>query len=105
MLEAMAMAGLMVLTPAFTAEVIDYDEKLTGQRREGAYASAWILLDQVVNGLAAAMLPAILLLGRSQADPQGPLGVRIIGPLGGVLLLIAFGIFLHYPLRHWSARK
>jgi GPH family glycoside/pentoside/hexuronide:cation symporter len=105
MLEAMAMAGLMVLTPAFTAEVIDYDEKLTGQRREGAYASAWILLDQVVNGLAAAMLPAILLLGRSQADPQGPLGVRIIGPLGGVLLLIAFGIFLHYPLRHWSARR
>ncbi len=97
-LEATAMSGIMVLAPVFIAEVTDYDAQLTGQRREGAYYSAWGVLDQVINGVAAATLPLLLLLGHSRVDTQGPLGVRLIGPIGGVLLLAAFLIFLRYPL-------
>lgn len=101
-LQAVALSGVIMLPRAFAAEITDYDESLTGQRREGAYFSAWSFLDQVINGIAGAILPLLLLLGRSRSDPFGPLGVRMVGPIGGVLLLIAFLIFLRYPLRENS---
>jgi GPH family glycoside/pentoside/hexuronide:cation symporter len=98
-LQAIALSGVTMLPPAFGAEITDYDEELTGQRREGVYYAAWGVLDQVINGLAAAGLPLLLLLGRSQADPRGPLGVRMVGVVGGVLMFVGFLIFLNYPLR------
>ncbi len=98
-LQAIAMSGVTMLPPAFGADIVDHDETLTGQRREGAYYATWGFLDQVINGAAAAILPLVLLLGRSQSDPRGPLGVRMIGVLGGVMMLAAFLIFLNYPLR------
>ena len=97
-LQAVTMAGVVMLPPAFAAEITDYDETVTGQRREGAYYAVWGLLDQVINGLATALLPLVLLLGRSRSDPNGPLGVRIIGPLGSVMMLAGFFIFRRYPL-------
>jgi GPH family glycoside/pentoside/hexuronide:cation symporter len=98
-LQSVAMAGVTMLPPAFGAEITDHDEELTGHRREGAYYATWGLLDQAINGAASALLPLILLLGRSQSDPWGPLGVRLIGPLSGVMMFGAFLIFLRYPLR------
>jgi Na+/melibiose symporter-like transporter len=98
-LQAIAMSGVTMLPPAFGADIVDHDETLTGQRREGAYYATWGFLDQVINGTASAILPLVLLLGRSQSDPRGPLGVRMIGVLGGVMMLAAFLIFLNYPLR------
>lgn len=98
-LQAVAMSGVTMLPPVFGADIVDYDETLTGQRREGTYYATWGFLDQVINGAAAAVLPLVLLLGRSQSDPRGPLGVRVIGLLGGVMMFAAFLIFLNYPLR------
>jgi len=98
-LQAMAMSGVTMLPPAFGAEITDYDELLTGERREGMYYASWGFLDQVVQGVAAALLPLILILGRSQRDPNGPLGVRLIGVLGGLLMLVGFFVFLRYPLK------
>lgn len=98
-LQAVAMAGVTMLPPAFGADITDQDEVLTGQRREGAYYATWGLLDQAINGAAAAVLPLMLLLGRSRLDPRGPLGVRLIGPLSGSMMLAAFLIFLQYPGR------
>jgi GPH family glycoside/pentoside/hexuronide:cation symporter len=102
-LQSAAMAGVTMLPQAFAAEICDYDEKMTGQRREGAYYSAWSLLGQLINGLAAAILPLLFILGRSQSDVNGPLGVRLTGLIGGVLMLVALVIFLRYPLRHLSS--
>lgn len=99
-LEAIVLSGVVVLSPAFAAEITDYDERLTGQRREGAYYATWGLLDYVVTGAASALLPLLLLLGRSRSDPRGPLGVRIAGVVGGALMFAAFLFFLRYPLRH-----
>jgi GPH family glycoside/pentoside/hexuronide:cation symporter len=98
-LQAAALSGVIMLPPAFGAEITDYDEELTGQRREGVYYAAWGVLDQVINGLAAAGLPLLLTLGRSHTDPRGPLGVRMVGVVGGVLMFVGFLIFLNYPLR------
>ena len=98
-LQAAALSGATMLPPAFGAEVMDHDQTLTGQHREGLYTATWGLLDQLANGAASALLPLLLLLGRSRFDPQGPLGVRLTGVASGVLLLIAFLIFLRYPFR------
>ncbi len=98
-MQAIALSGVAMLPPAFGAEIVDYDETLTGERREGLYYATWGLLDQVVNGITAAALPVILMLGRSHTDPGGPLGVRLTGVVGGVLMLAAFVIFVRYPLR------
>ncbi|MDY6876004.1 MAG: MFS transporter [Chloroflexota bacterium] len=99
-LEAIAMSGAVMLSATFTAEITDRDEMLTGQRREGTYYATWGLLGHIVNGAAAALLPLLLLLGRSRSDLYGPMGVRMVGVVGGVMMLVAFLIFLRYPLRH-----
>lgn len=101
-LQAIAMSGVTMLPPAFGAEITDHDAALTGQHREGTYYATWGLLDQVINGAASALLPLLLLLGRSHSDPYGPLGVRMIGVVCGVLMFAAFLIFSYYPLRHRS---
>ncbi len=104
-LQAVAMSGVTMLPPAFGAEIAEHDAELTGQYREGTYYAAWGLLDQVISGVAAAFLPVMLMLGRSQNDPHGPLGVRLVGPLCGLLMLIAFIIFMRYPLRVPGAER
>ena len=101
-LQAIAMSGVTMLPQAFAAEITDYDETLTGQRREGAYYSSWSLLGQVISGVAALALSLLFLLGRSQTDVNGPLGVRLTGLIGGVLMFAAFLLFFKYPLRHLS---
>jgi GPH family glycoside/pentoside/hexuronide:cation symporter len=101
-LQAIAMSGVTMLPQAFAAEITDYDETITGQRREGAYYSAWSLLGQVISGVAALVLSLLFLLGRSQADVNGPLGVRLTGLIGGVLMFAGFLLFFKYPLRHLS---
>jgi len=98
-LQSIAMSGVMMLPPAFGAEITDYDEQLTGQRREGIYYATWGLFDQVINGAAAALLPMLLLLGNSHTDPRGALGVRLVGPICGLMMLVAFLVFRRYPLR------
>ncbi len=102
-LQSVAMSGVTMLPQTFAAEICDYDEKQTGQRREGAYYSSWNLFGELISGLAVALLPVLFLLGRSQTDANGPLGVRLTGLIGGVLMFIAFFIFLRYPLRHLSS--
>ena len=99
-LQAVAMSGVTMLPPAFGAEITDHDEELTGQRREGMYYATWGLLDQAINGAASAVLPLILLLGRSRSGPRGPLGVRMVGLLSGAMMVAAFFIFRKYPFRH-----
>jgi GPH family glycoside/pentoside/hexuronide:cation symporter len=97
-LQSAALSGVTMLPPAFGAEITDYDAQRTGQRREGVFYATWGLIDQAVNAFAVAGLSWLLLLGKSQADPNGPLGVRLVGVIGGVLMLGAFFVFRHYPL-------
>ncbi|MBI5952516.1 MAG: MFS transporter [Chloroflexi bacterium] len=104
-LQSIAMSGITMLPQAFAAEVTDHDEKTTGQRREGAYYSSWVLLGQLIGAVAALILPLLFVLGRSQSDLNGPLGVRLTGPIGGTLMLVSLLIFLKYPLRHLSVPK
>ncbi len=97
-LQSVSLAGGQILPSAMAAEITDNDEILTGQRREGSFYSVWGLPNQVSSGLAAGLIPLFLLLGRSKLEPQGPLGVRLLGLAGGVLLFASFWIFRQYKL-------
>ena len=90
-------APISVLPPAFIADLTDADARRTGQRREGAFYSVWVLQSQLVTGIAAMVTPVILLLGRSRLDPAGPLGVRAAIVFGGCLYGLAYLFFRRYP--------
>jgi GPH family glycoside/pentoside/hexuronide:cation symporter len=91
-----ATSALLVLSAAFPAEISDRDAILTGQRREGIYYATLVALNRVINGVALAIVSLLLLLGHSRANP---LGVHMVGLVGGAMALIAFLIFVRYPLR------
>jgi GPH family glycoside/pentoside/hexuronide:cation symporter len=97
-LEAIALSGAQVLPTAILAEITDADAQVTGQRREGSYYGALGVMDQVSSGLASALLPLFLLLGRSNSDPQGPLGVRLLGLASGLAMFAAFLVFRKYNI-------
>ncbi|MFZ6026319.1 MAG: MFS transporter [Chloroflexota bacterium] len=98
-LQAAAVSGTLVLSVAFVAEVTVYDQQATGERREGMYFAIAKVFEQLLTGLASLLLPLLLLLGRSRLDAHGPLGVRLAGVIGGILVLVAFFCFLKYPYR------
>ena len=98
-LQAVAISGVVVLSSAFIAEITDDDEGKTGQRREGVYFAVMKVLDQLFSGVAMFLLPIILLLGRSQFSPRGPLGVRMTGVVAGILMFVGFLVFLRYPIK------
>ncbi len=81
-LQAVAISGLVVLTTAFVAEITDGDFATTGQHRQGMYFATMNVLEQTATGIASILLPVLLLLGRSQDAPLGPLGVRLAGSHG-----------------------
>ncbi|MBK9926760.1 MAG: MFS transporter [Anaerolineales bacterium] len=99
-LQSASLAGAQILPGAMMAEITDHDEHITGQRREGSFYSVWGLLNQASSGLGLAVIPLFLLLGRSKLDTQGPLGVRLLGVFGGLLLLTSFWIFKQYKLEN-----
>ncbi|HNT75161.1 MAG TPA: MFS transporter [Anaerolineae bacterium] len=96
-LEAFALASSGGIEAAFIGEIVDDDAAVTGQRREGVYYAALDAVDSIVYSIIAMIPPLVLLLGRGQSDPNGPLGIRIIGALGGVMALGAFFLFRLYP--------
>ena len=51
-----------------------------------------------MTGTALVIIPLFLLLGRSQFDQQGPLGVRLLGLAGSLFLLAAFLVFGRYKV-------
>ena len=86
-LQSASLAGAQALPGALTAEMGVGDQSMAGN-----------LIDQVASGVALAIIPLFLVLGRGQFDAQGALGVRLLGAAGGVMLLAAFVVFGKYQI-------
>jgi GPH family glycoside/pentoside/hexuronide:cation symporter len=85
------MAGVFVLPNALLADVVDYDELLTGRRREAMYFGVQGTVQRIGLSLAAVTVGGSLaLLGDSADDPWG---VRIVGPLAGLVVLGGYLVF------------
>jgi len=78
-----------------TADVIDDDSARTAQRREATYLGS----SSFVERTATAIAPLLVVLLRLLGDTRGhTLGVRLVGPVAGVILLAAFLLFRSYDL-------
>jgi GPH family glycoside/pentoside/hexuronide:cation symporter len=98
-----AAGALDVLLPSLQADVIDWDELRTGERKEGVYFAAWHLAEKLATGIAAAATGAALSgSGFAPNQAQGEsalLAMRLmlsIFPLAcygaGALLFLRFGL-------------
>jgi GPH family glycoside/pentoside/hexuronide:cation symporter len=93
-----------VLPMAILADIADYDEKLSGHRREGMYFGMQGLLQKIATGLSMGMQGVLFqyfgkeLPSAACSGPNCFLGVSLLGPIAGILGLIGFFIFLKYPL-------
>jgi GPH family glycoside/pentoside/hexuronide:cation symporter len=78
-----------------TADVIDVDSAGTGQRREATYLGSSSFVERTATSLA----PLLLVLLRLLRDTRGhTLGVRLVGPVGGLIILGAYLRFRAYDV-------
>ena len=92
-----------LLLPAMQADVIDYDELYTGQRREAQFTAFWAMVPKFV-AIPGAALPIALLamIGYVPNQPQTPavlLGIRVLYALVPATFgAIAFFMARRYPI-------
>lgn len=89
-------AGNMILPPAILADVIDYDEKLTGLRREAIYFGMQGLLQKMANALSQGL--QALLFSVFGYTAARHLGINLLGPVAGFFGFIGYLVFLTFPL-------
>ena len=90
-----AMAGVNLMPRAITADIADYDELVTGMRREGMFFATQNLFEKLGSSFSVVLLALVLLLGETSDDP---LGIRMVGPVAGVIAFCGFWLFRGYRL-------
>lgn len=96
-LAAFPLAVFNVLPRPLIADVIDYDEKLTGFRREAMYNGMEGLFSRSASGFA--WLLSSQLFAFFGNTSENPLGIMLTGPVGAVCVLIGLLWFARYPWR------
>ncbi|MEW5947731.1 MAG: MFS transporter [bacterium] len=89
-------AGIICLGLPIIADIADYDEKVTGKRREAIFFGAQGILQKYTISLT--YLTQGFLFGRFGYSVDNPFGIRLIGPVTAVFVLLGLVIFLCYPL-------
>jgi glycoside/pentoside/hexuronide:cation symporter, GPH family len=78
-----------------TADVIDEDSVTTRERREATYLGASSFVERTATSLAPLLIVLLRLLGDT---PGHTLGVRLVGPLAGLIMFGAYVLFRGYDL-------
>jgi GPH family glycoside/pentoside/hexuronide:cation symporter len=91
-IAGVAIACLDVVLPSIQADVIDYDELRTGERKEGVYFAVWHLAAKVSTGIAAAMVGFLLQgVGFEANAQQSPATIDAIRMLMSGVPLVVYG--------------
>jgi Na+/melibiose symporter-like transporter len=78
-----------------TADVIDDDSTRTRLRREATYLGASSFVERTATSIAPLLVVLLRLLG----DTRGhTLGVRLVGLVGGLIMLAAYALFSAYDV-------
>jgi Na+/melibiose symporter-like transporter len=83
--------GLDVILPSLQADVIDWDELRTGQRKEGVYFAAWHLAEKLALGVAAAVTG--LALSASGFAPNQPQAAPALFAMRALLSLFPLALY------------
>ncbi len=94
-LAGVPLAGVYLFPAALTADIADYDSLRTGFRREAVYYGAQNFVEKTATAASPLLLSGLLLLGRTAADP---LGIRLVGPVAGAIVLVGYLVFRFYDL-------
>ncbi len=95
-LAGIPVAAIFVLPNAMIADLVDYDEKVTGSRREAMYFGMQGLMLKFAIALSALSFGFLLrTFGYSSAEP---LGILLLGPVAGVFALLGLLSFSKYPI-------
>lgn len=90
-------AGFMMLPFAALSDVVDYDEKLTGKRREAIYFGVQALFQKTMIGFSILAFSFIAYIGSDKVTSV--LGLKLVIGTAAIFFLISFFIFIKYPLR------
>lgn len=94
-LAGLPLAAVFTFPNAIIADIIDYDEVRTGMRREALYYGAQNVVEKWTGALMFPIFAGVLLLGET---PDNPLGIRLVGPIAGIMALLGWLSFRHYWL-------
>lgn len=88
------MSVVFVLPNPMIADIVDQDEARTGLRRAGAYFGVEETIAKGGSALAAALFAFLLgTFGFSGGGAAGALGLRLVGPVAGVIVLVGLIVF------------
>jgi GPH family glycoside/pentoside/hexuronide:cation symporter len=95
-------AGGYILPLSIAADVVDYDELHSGQRREGAFFGLWTLTMKLMAVGILLVGMSLDLIGYMPNQAQSPFtlwSLKILyGPIPALFFLASFFIFLRFPL-------
>jgi GPH family glycoside/pentoside/hexuronide:cation symporter len=89
------LAGLYLFPATLTADIVDDDSARTGLRREATYYGTQNFVEKTATAVAPLLLALVLQLGSTADDP---LGIRLVGPVAGLLVFAAWVLFRSYRL-------
>lgn len=94
-------APLLILPDATISDITDYDEMVTGTRREAMHFASQGLLTRFAGGISVQLMGIILgVFGATYNAAEafnGTLGLLLIGPAASIFLVIGVFIFRKYP--------
>jgi GPH family glycoside/pentoside/hexuronide:cation symporter len=90
-----------VVAPSIKADVVDYDEYLTGERKEGAYLAVWNFVRKAAAGVSAMMTGFVLQIvgfepNVEQTEATKLAMMALFGLAPGVAYLIGTLLFLRF---------
>ena len=85
------MSVVFVLPNPMIADIVDQDAARTGLRRAGAYFGVEETIAKGGSALAAALFA--FLLGTFGFSAASPLGLRLVGPVAGAIVLLGLAVF------------
>ena len=105
-----SLACTFIVGPSIKSDVIDYDELVTGDRKEGSYFAIWNLVQKLASGLAVGIAGfALSAVGYEANAEQNPATVRamliLFSGLPLALHLVAFWLVAHMGLDEHEHRR
>ena len=100
-----------IVAPSIQADVIDYDEYLTGERKEGAYTAIWNFIRKAAAGVTAAITGFALEYtgyipnAAEQTESVKTAIMVLMGPLPAVCYVIGACLFARFSLNESEHRR